>query len=447
MLTEYETHSTLNPKLWDGDQLRPGLRDGFMKIANAFYEFLEVETDLLDVVIIGSSANYNWTEYSDIDLHVIINFAEVNTNFHLVNQLMRAKKSLWNTHYPLTYKGLPIELYAQDLNEVLGSTVGVYSLLHNDWVNKPNHQQVSVDDAAIHQKAEPYIYDIKRLKPETPNLERKIKQILLRLKRMRQTGLDATGEYSIENMAFKYIRNKGYIERLKELQQANVMTGLTMESISDKLKTGKDKLKTFISNLRNEADETKMAFSMLMQHLNGQQKLNDVEWKWVREQLKDVLKLLGLTTMAVAPGGTLALGLMKVLKADKYVLPSSFKTKTDVVEALAGHCNGSKTLTESKLSKKYYLDQSKIHGTGVFANKSLGKGEVIGLLHTINELGIDYDFEELGRMHNHSDTPNCYNKKINNKRYLVTLHAIPRGEELTTDYRLQPDLEQPTWQV
>ena len=350
MLNEYETHNTLNPKLWDGDQLRPGLRDGFMKIANAFYEFLEVETDLLDVVIIGSSANYNWTEYSDIDLHVIINFAEVNTNFHLVNQLMRAKKSLWNTHYPLTYKGLPIELYAQDLNEVLGSTVGVYSLLHNDWVNKPNHQQVSVDDAAIHQKAEPYIYDIKRLKPETPNLERKIKQILLRLKRMRQTGLDATGEYSIENMAFKYIRNKGYIERLKELQQANMMTGLTMESFSNKMSAGKDKLKTFISNLRNEADETKMAFSMLMQHLNGQQKLNDVEWKWVREQLKDVLKLLGLTTMAVAPGGTLALGLMKVLKADKYVLPSSFKTKTDVVEALAGHCNGSKTLTETDWS-------------------------------------------------------------------------------------------------
>jgi len=350
MLNEYETHNTLNPKLWDGDQLRPGLRDGFMKIANAFYEFLEVETDLLDVVIIGSSANYNWTEYSDIDLHVIINFAEVNTNFHLVNQLMRAKKSLWNTHYPLTYKGLPIELYAQDLNEVLGSTVGVYSLLHNDWVNKPNHQQVSVDDAAIHQKAEPYIYDIKRLKPETPNLERKIKQILLRLKRMRQTGLDATGEYSIENMAFKYIRNKGYIERLKELQQANMMTGLTMESFSNKMSAGKDKLKTFISNLRNEADETKMAFSMLMQHLNGQQKLNDVEWKWVREQLKDVLKLLGLTTMAVAPGGTLALGLMKVLKADKYVLPSSFKTKTDVVEALAGHCNGNKTLTETDWS-------------------------------------------------------------------------------------------------
>ena len=93
--------------------------------------------------------------------------------------------------------------------------------------------------------------------------------------------------------------------------------------------------------------------------------------------------------------------------------------------------------------KKYYISDSNIAGKGAFANKDLKKGESIGLLHTINELVYDYDFEELGRMYNHSENPNCYNKLIDNKRYLVPLRDISKDEELTADYRLQPDLEQP----
>ena len=113
------------------------------------------------------------------------------------------------------------------------------------------------------------------------------------------------------------------------------------------MKIGTDKIKKFISAMHNETKETKMAFAMTMQHLNGQQKLNDSEWSWVRNQMKDVMKMLGLTTLAVAPGGSLALGLMKVLKADKYMLPSSFKTHDHVVEALESHCNKKKMLSET----------------------------------------------------------------------------------------------------
>jgi len=92
---------------------------------------------------------------------------------------------------------------------------------------------------------------------------------------------------------------------------------------------------------------------------------------------------------------------------------------------------------------KYYVGDSNIHNKGVFASRNLCKGEEIGLLHTINELHNDYSFEELGHFHNHSDNPNCHNKLINKKRYLVASKDINKGEELTTDYTLQPDLEQP----
>jgi hypothetical protein len=100
-----------------------------------------------------------------------------------------------------------------------------------------------------------------------------------------------------------------------------------------------DKIKQFVSSLRNETDETKMAFAMLLQHMQGQS-LNSMEWRWVREQMKDVIKLLGLTTLAVAPGGTLVALLMKAIKADKYIIPSSFKKdkfNTHVTESLIHH--------------------------------------------------------------------------------------------------------------
>ena len=165
MLTEYETQSTLNPKLWDGDQLKLGLNEKFLRVADAFYKFLELpETvQVLDVLIIGSNANYNWTEYSDIDLHVVINYQAVGDNLHLVKNYLMAKKSIWNNNYPLTFKGMDIELYAQDQNDQLHASVGQYSLMTNEWLKQPSADVISIDDELIQSKADPIEYEIETL--------------------------------------------------------------------------------------------------------------------------------------------------------------------------------------------------------------------------------------------------------------------------------------------
>jgi hypothetical protein len=364
MIREYETHSTLNPKLWDGNQLRPKLRAGFMKIAKEFYNFLEVDALIKDVILIGSNANYNWTKWSDIDLHVVINYMEVGDNLHLVSNYMHAKKSIWNINYPLKYKDMNIELYAQDSNDELHSSVGIYSLLRDKWIKQPSADIVSVDDAAIQTKAEPYEYEIDALKESDPQVEQKIKNIKQRLQHLRKTGLEAEGEYSIENMAYKHLRNKGYIERLKRLEQTVLRGRLSIEHAVNERYMGsitnktKDQIKKFASAMKTESSETKMALSMLLQHINGQ-KLNDVEWAWVRNQMKDVIKILGLTTMAVAPGGSILAILAKALKADKYLLPSSMlkKDEQEITESLIGH------VTKTKPLHKHDWDTI-IHKTG-----------------------------------------------------------------------------------
>lgn len=231
MITEYETQKTLNPLLWDGDVLHPKLRSGFMKIAKVFYNFLEVDVPILDVVLIGSNANYNWTSYSDIDLHVIINYAEIDDNMLLVKNYMHAKKSIWNSHYPLTYHGTNIELYAQDLNQLEPLSAGSYSVVRGKWITKPSAKTVSIDDALILQKAEPFQYEIDQLTETDPDLLDVIQRLKLRLRKFRQSGLESDGEYSIENMAYKHLRNRGYLNKLTQLQQQATMNKLNIEHV------------------------------------------------------------------------------------------------------------------------------------------------------------------------------------------------------------------------
>jgi hypothetical protein len=354
MIQEYTTQKTLNPKLWSNGKLRKKLRAGFLKIANEFYKFLDVDAPVKDIIIIGSSANYNWTEHSDIDLHVVINYGQVGDNLHLVKNYMHAKKSIWNENYPLSLKGMNIELYAQDVNEKLHSTVASYSLMQNKWLTKPTADMISIDDAIIQQKAEPYEYEIDSLKASDPHIEKKIQSIKNRLRHLRQTGLDAEGEYSIENMAYKHLRNRGYLERLKRLEQKITMGRLSVENavnefnVPGMIDKGKSQVKDFMSAMKNETLETKHALKMILDHINGE-KLTPEEWKWVRGQMKDVVKLLGLTTVAVTPGGSLIAILAKALKVDKYMLPSSFK-KTDekeVTESLIMHVTRKKPLDTS----------------------------------------------------------------------------------------------------
>jgi hypothetical protein len=86
----------------------------------------------------------------------------------------------------------------------------------------------------------------------------------------------------------------------------------------------------------------------------------------------------------------------------------------------------------------YKIGDSKIHGKGLIAVKNLKPDDLIGLSHINNEAT-----PEVGRYHNHSDRPNAVNVKIDNERYLIAESPIKEGDEITVDYRKQPDLEQP----
>ena len=94
------------------------------------------------------------------------------------------------------------------------------------------------------------------------------------------------------------------------------------------------------------------------------------------------------------------------------------------------------------------IKPSKIHGKGIFAGERIPKGTNLGIT-SIRSGGDNWSIPPLGRWHNHSEQPTCVSvasAPIEEEKYTRTLIAerdIEPGEEITVDYRLQPDMEQP----
>ena len=131
--SEYVTiNRRLNPKLWKNEQLKSEIKSQLLKIAEKFETFIGIDLEVIDYTITGSNANYTWTTYSDLDLHIIVKGMPGETERELFN----AKKALWAEEHNITIKNLPVECYVQGSEEEHHST-GVYSIVADQWLEKP----------------------------------------------------------------------------------------------------------------------------------------------------------------------------------------------------------------------------------------------------------------------------------------------------------------------
>jgi predicted nucleotidyltransferase len=209
------------------DRLDSEIREKLLKIARHFMEKHEVsDVTIKDITFTGSLANYNWSKYSDVDLHIIIDFAEVDENTLLVKEYFNSRKSLWNLQHEIMIRDFEVEIYVQDEKELHAST-GVYSILNDEWVVRPaipiesNPNEIDFDN--VKKKAESLMDQIDRAL-ELYERERyqeaidRAEMLRDKIRKFRRSGLEAGGEYSVENIAFKALRRNEYLLKLSQLK-------------------------------------------------------------------------------------------------------------------------------------------------------------------------------------------------------------------------------------
>ena len=213
-IQEYINQTTLNPILFDGLEIKPEVREVLLKIANYFWDSMELDIDYQDALLLGSSANYNWTEDSDIDLHITIDFSQFDDP-ELIKKYFNSVKSKFNESHDLKIRDNEVELYIQDSNKP-NSSIGIFSILNDKWIQDPVYEKVEIPDLDITQEADTFKQQIDQLIQLSPSKDTldQISKFTEDLKQYRQSGLDKDGEYSIENLAFKELRNSGYIEKI-----------------------------------------------------------------------------------------------------------------------------------------------------------------------------------------------------------------------------------------
>jgi hypothetical protein len=213
----------LNGDIWAEDnKLKPEISEKLLKIAKDFYERLDLPVPILDITFTGSMANYNWTSMSDIDLHIVVDYLDINENQELVRNYLMEAKSNWNRAHDIKIKGHEVEIYVQDSNEPHHST-GVYSVSDDVWIISPRKKTFEVSEDAVEQKAEHFIKMIdgiqKRFDEEKyEEVYGDTERLSDKLKNYRQSGLEAGGEFSVENLVFKYLRNTEEIGKIMDLK-------------------------------------------------------------------------------------------------------------------------------------------------------------------------------------------------------------------------------------
>ena len=217
VIKSFIIRNSLNTKVWDGDKLKPEIRKKLLLIAKNFFKDLELEPNvkLNDITLTGSISNYNWSKFSDIDLHLIIDFKQVDDDSDFVRNYMLAKKTIWNNKHDITIYGFPVEVYVENVGDPHVAS-GLYSILKDEWIVVPKKKELQIDLQDIRSKAEGYLGSMPVLQKmmkdgKYDEIIQMVEKIQDKLKRMRSSGLERGGEFSVENLAFKALRRSPFI--------------------------------------------------------------------------------------------------------------------------------------------------------------------------------------------------------------------------------------------
>jgi|TARA_R100000700_G_scaffold41181_1_gene60301 hypothetical protein len=219
-------NKTLNKKFWSEDnKFNPDIREKLLSITNDFIDKLDLDgVEIYDVTLTGSNSNYNYNDYSDLDVHVLIDFKDINEDEDLVKKALDGQRFVWNLRHNISLRDHGVEMYMQDKDEPHVAS-GLYSLLNDEWITEPSYDPPTIDERDVYKKAKTIEDDVRVLKERVLDVKGRsakdlhdcANQLKKKISNMRKSGLEREGEFSIENLAFKVLRNTEVIGDLIDI--------------------------------------------------------------------------------------------------------------------------------------------------------------------------------------------------------------------------------------
>jgi len=235
----FEVQDQLQPEFWRDNELDPEINKRLTEIVTDFIDNLPVEINVEDIRFTGSLANYNWSEYSDIDLHIVVDFSKINDDEELVKSFFDAHRLRWNDKHDIRIHNFEVEIYVENTGEEHRSS-GIYSLLENKWIVEPSQVAVEIDYETAKKKSDDYMSQMKMVvnmihgDKDYDRALRNIERIKTKIRTMRQAGLASKAqEYSAENIAFKILRRENILRKLNDLKYLAYDSSMSIEEVND----------------------------------------------------------------------------------------------------------------------------------------------------------------------------------------------------------------------
>lgn len=239
ILQSFGMQETLNQNFWVESEkeikLRPEIKKRLLEIAYEFIEFISVDVFVEDIIMTGSLANFNWSKFSDVDLHLVINYEQFPKEIvPLYEELFNLKKMMFNEKHDIKIKGYDVELYPQSSEQTTKESAASYSILFDKWLTKPERKTFKLNKKSIEFKLKNWMNDIDNViknvsDDDLESAKKIIKKYKDKIKAYRKTGLDKGGEFSIENLVFKALRRNGYIQKLYDFENELIDKKLSLK--------------------------------------------------------------------------------------------------------------------------------------------------------------------------------------------------------------------------
>lgn len=228
-----EYHKKLNPQFWLNNHLKSSIRKNLLNLAKFYFKQLDLGIELKDIIFTGSLANYNYTDLSDIDLHLVIDYKKLTDDDEFAKEFFANKRSIWADSNEIKINGFPVEIYVQDVSQLDDIGMGaMYSLISNKWIRKPKYKLPQVDKHLITTKVNKYLDILNKISIMDDSIKKieAYNKVFEKIRADRKKATQEEGEFSVDNLVFKVLRNKGVFDIVKNNKKEIVNNVFSMKT-------------------------------------------------------------------------------------------------------------------------------------------------------------------------------------------------------------------------